>query len=397
VHAGSALLVLTLLLCGVFLLPSGNRAAVLRALTPPTPSPTAPPQAGDDAFLWEHSVPWGQLLIDSKPGPDVGGPAFQQDAQGAPHVVLFHLARGRHSLEYHASPFHPLACRVSVPASRGDTCPLAQGVDYSFLTPDAPAARLLDLQATVDQLPRAFVDRLVGTTQGYLDALASALPSGALAVGDHYLGHTGQVTQAASALRIEAQFHLDSSVTEYNGVSCVTVCSATGFLGPSSANQWAILAPVDLTWRYATPAGQVVTVDGPALPPGAVPYDVILLYIGWHDGAWQTPTAVWSASETDPVICPTGAHLLSVTQDLIAAPQYQWPIAASTAELGCLFAGSDTDPTTGNPTGPMALVLYRAGALISVNAQAQRLFPTLPVASAHERALGLAVAPASLP
>jgi hypothetical protein len=286
---------------------------------------------------------------------------------------------------------------VSVPASHDDTCPLAHYVDYSYLTPDAPAARLLDLQATVDQLPLAFVNRLVGAIQGYLDALASALPSGALAVGDHFLDHTGQVTHTASALRIEAQFHLDASVTEYNGVSCVTVCSAPGLFDTSSANQWAILAPVALTWRYATPAGQVVTSAGPALPPGAVPYDVILLYIGWRDGEWQTPTAVLGASETDPVICPTGAHLLSVTQDLIAAPQYQWPIAASTAELGCLFAGSDMDPTTGNPTGPMALVLYRAGALIAVNAQAHQLFPNLPTASAHERALAVAVAPASLP
>ena len=45
----------------------------------------------------------------------------------------------------------------------------------------------------------------------------------------------------------------------------------------------------------------------------------------------------------------------------------------------------------------MALVLYRAGALITINAQARQIFPQLPMASAHERALALAVAPASLP
>jgi hypothetical protein len=42
-------------------------------------------------------------------------------------------------------------------------------------------------------------------------------------------------------------------------------------------------------------------------------------------------------------------------------------------------------------------VLYRAGALIALNDLAKQLLPTLPLASAHERALALAVAPASLP
>jgi hypothetical protein len=44
----------------------------------------------------------------------------------------------------------------------------------------------------------------------------------------------------------------------------------------------------------------------------------------------------------------------------------------------------------------MALVLYRAGALIAANAEAHRAFPTLPLASTHERALAQAVAPTNL-
>jgi len=79
-RAGSVVALLVLLLCAVLLLPAGNRDTVLRLLTPPTPVPTATPLAGDDAFLWQHSVPWGQLFIDGKPGPDVRGSAIQQDA-----------------------------------------------------------------------------------------------------------------------------------------------------------------------------------------------------------------------------------------------------------------------------------------------------------------------------
>jgi hypothetical protein len=345
--------------------------------------------------LWEHAVPWGQLFVDGQPGPDVRGSAIQGDAQGIPQGAVFHLARGRHFLEYRAYPFPPLACRLSVPAARDDTCPVAHAVDFSFLVPDAPATRLLDLQATIDRLPTAYLDALLATTQTYLTSLSSALPQGTLAVGDHYLDRAGQITQARSALRIQAQFRLDTSGVQYDGVNCVTLCAATDIFGASSAHGWTVLAPVALTWRYATPAGQVAISNGPALAPGAVPYNVIPLQVSWNGGDWQAPPAVLGASETDPVICPTGAHALTIAEASGAGRPYQWPVAISTAELGCLLAGGDMDLTTGKPTGP--LVLYRAGALIAVNDLAQRLLPTLPPASAHERALALVVAPATLP
>jgi hypothetical protein len=273
-----------------------------------------------------------------------GSAIIGQDEQVIPQGAAFHLARGRHTLKYRADPFPTLACRVSVPASRDDTCPLAQGPysDFSWIVPDAPATRLLDLQAKIDRLPTA-------------------------------------------------------SVEQYDGVSCVTLCTATGIFAASSAQGWAVLAPVTLTWRYTTPAGHVVLADGPALPIGEAPYNVIWLRVGWSQGDWQTPTAVFGASETDPVICPTGAHALNVVQLLSTEGRdYQWPVVASTTEVGCLYAGSKVDSVSSNPVGPMALVLYRAGALIAVNRQAHQIFPTLPVASDHERILATAVAPTRL-
>jgi hypothetical protein len=45
----------------------------------------------------------------------------------------------------------------------------------------------------------------------------------------------------------------------------------------------------------------------------------------------------------------------------------------------------------------MAMVLYRAGVLLAINDQAHTWFPTLPVATAHERALAQAVTPAVFP
>ena len=96
-------------------LPTVNRDAFLRLVTPPTPLPIATPQAGDDAFLWEHSVPWGRLFIDGKPGPNVSGSAVRQ-SDGLPDGAPFHLARGHHTIEYRASPFPTLKCVLTIPA-----------------------------------------------------------------------------------------------------------------------------------------------------------------------------------------------------------------------------------------------------------------------------------------
>ncbi|HEY7022517.1 MAG TPA: hypothetical protein VH349_15475 [Ktedonobacterales bacterium] len=399
-RAAAAITLLAVLLTAILLLPTGNRDAFLGLVTPPTPFPTDTPQPGNDAFLWEHTVPWGQLFIDGKPGPDVRGSAVRQ-SDGLPEGVPFHLARGHHIIEYRAAPFPTLKCVLTVPAARGDTCPLERTGDFYFLTPTAPATRLLDLQATVDRLPKAQADALVAAAQAELTSLAASLPAGALTPGDHYLDSAGQLAQATTTLRIEPQFHLDSSVREFNGLPCAPLCSVGSvfpYYNPDGG--WPVQALVALTWRYTTAAGQVVQADGPAIPTGALPITLISLSTRWTGGEWQTPTPVFDAPETDPVICPTGVHALDVFQATPALAtldqNFQWPYIASTAELGCLIVGSETDTDTGKPTGPIALVLYRAGALVAANAAAQHDFPTLPHASAHERALANAVAPTSL-
>jgi hypothetical protein len=399
-RAGAAITLLAALISAILLLPTGNRDAFLGLITPPTPFPTATPQPGNDAFLWEHTVPWGQLFIDGKPGPDVSGSAVRQSDE-LPEGAPFHLARGHHTIEYRAAPFPTLKCVLTVPVARGDTCPLERTGDFSFLTPTAPATRLLDLQATVDRLPKAQADALVAAAQAELTSLAASLPVGSLDAGDHYLNSAGQLAQATTTLRIEPQFHLDSSVREFNGLPCAPLCSV-GSIFPyyNPDGGWPVQALVALTWRYTTVAGQVVQADGLAIPTGALPTTLISLSTRWTGGEWQTPTPIFDAPETDPVICPTGAHALDVFQATPAPAtvdqKLQWPYIASTAELGCLFAGSETDQDTGKPTGPIALVLYRAGALVAANAAAQHDFPTLPHASAHERALANAVAPTQL-
>jgi hypothetical protein len=404
-RTASLISLLLLLIATLLLVPAENRAALLRALAIPTASPTAPIELGNDAFLWEHSVPWGQLLIDSKPGPDVRGPAVRQNAQGVWEGAAFHLPRGRHILDYRAVPFPPLVCVVSVPSAQGDTCPLDRSFDTGSLAPHAPTTRLLDLQATMRHLPTLQADALIAAAQTQLSALAAHLGRSALSSGDHFLDVTGDVVQVSTTVYVEPRFDLDTTIRDYDGQPCVTLCTVYDLVPEAASTQeWTVLAPVMPTWRYTTAAGSLLLAAGPATPIGAEPTTMVSLLTRWQDGAWQTPTFVVEAQQTDPVICPTAEQSISA---LMATPtptpapttadqRFQGRFVASTSELGCLLAGSEADLSTGAPTGPMALVLYRAGALIAANAEAHRDFPTLPLASTHERALAQAVAPSSL-
>jgi hypothetical protein len=406
---GCIIIVLTAFILIALLLPSGNRDALVNRLIPPIPSPTALPQPGDDAFLWEHSVPWGQLLIDGRPGPIVSGAALAQEGQRPPEDVTFHLRRGQHTLEYHADGFPTLRCTVSVPYSRDDTCPLERGPDMRFGDTSEPLLRILDLRATMDRLSPTLAQSLVQATQEQLEKVAGALPPGMLGVGDHYLDAQGQVRQVTAAdapLTMMPHFHLTTSITNNEGTPCVTLCDATGFGDPYTAKGWSLLALVGLSWRYAHADGQVALDDGPsALLPSVRGVLVHVLAGSPEAGRWQIDVQQWSgasdARQTDPMLCPTAdlyRRFVEVTSNpgVIGKGNVQWPYEASTAELGCLLAGSQTDPNTGKPIGPIALLLYRAGVLLAGNDQAQRWFPMLPLASAHERALAQAVAPTRL-
>ena len=67
------------------------------------------------------------------------------------------------------------------------------------------------------------MDALVAAAQAELTSLAASLPAGALTVGDHYLDSAGQLAQATTTLRIEPQFHLDSSS---QGIQRPALCAA---------------------------------------------------------------------------------------------------------------------------------------------------------------------------
>jgi hypothetical protein len=254
-------------------------------------------------------------------------------------------------------------------------------------------------------LPQAQADALVAAARTQLSALTARLGRSALSGGDHFLDVTGDVVQVSATVYVEPRFDLDTSIQDYDGQPCVTLCTVVDLVPEAaSTEEWTVLAPVMPTWRYTTAAGDLLMAEGPATVIGAQPTVMIALLTRWQDGAWQTPTFVVQADQTDPVICPIAEQSI---ETLLATPtptpapttgdqNFQGRFVASTSGLGCLLAGSETDPNTGTPTDPIAWILYRAGALVAANAEAHRDFPTLPLASSHERALAQAVAPTSL-
>jgi hypothetical protein len=319
---------------------------------------------------------------------------------GSPLNHPFHLPRGHHLVEYRAAPFPTLKCVISVPASGRDTCPLHHATDVTDLLRTPPLVRILDLQATIDRLPTAQTIALLTAAQLALASLADAFSIGTLEVGDHFVDYLGRIQQASVESTFTAQLRLESSVTRYEGVACVTLCTATGILDPYSREDWALLAPVVLTWRYATPTGQTLMADGPTGGIDAPPIlrSRMTLFLAHMDASgWQVKTLPVSLPLPYPVVCPAVDPFVEALTAITGqqAEDTEWIYAAASWDLGCLYAGTPFKATTGAPSSARVVVLYRAGAVMAANAQARHAFPTLPLASAHEHALVDSVSPAA--
>jgi hypothetical protein len=391
--------VLLLALAVLVAVTPGAHSAVVGAVLGPTPTATTVLVDGRDRFAVEDQVPWGTLLIDGHPGPTLI-PGLQTSNTGLPQVMTFGLARGRHQLEYRADPFPVLRCTLSVPVAPRDTCPIdPQVIDY--LVSDGPYTRLLDLRGTVDHLPAAQANVLADATQRMLDAAAAA-GQGALAPGDHYLGADAQVTVAGERLTAEPTYTLARDLQPAPDGHCAILCSDAVPWAQSSADEWLLNAYADISWRYRGADGRVVLADGPPGPPAARQAGSVQVGVRRVDGGWQVrliPVIPQGSPARDPLTCVIGAHYLDVLraspdQTIISLTDYayQWSGSSSSPELGCVFGGGRTDGND-NSLGPVGLVLYRFGALLAVNFEAHRVFPHIPLASAHERALAQAAWP----
>src|SRR5258706_14885528 len=70
----------------------------------PTPTPTMTLSPTDSVFSWVDGVPWGELQVDGRPGPDLHLPGGRT-AEGYSVLPSFTLPRGHHTLRYVAAFF----------------------------------------------------------------------------------------------------------------------------------------------------------------------------------------------------------------------------------------------------------------------------------------------------
>ncbi|HKD77238.1 MAG TPA: hypothetical protein VKB76_17165, partial [Ktedonobacterales bacterium] len=105
---------LTLFLLAVFIISAlpPLRAAAVNVVFGPTVAPTSVLSQVVQHIYITSNLPWGIVSLDGKPL------AHLPEPQEEP----LRLARGHHVITFHAAPFLPLSCTISLPGTVNDTC-----------------------------------------------------------------------------------------------------------------------------------------------------------------------------------------------------------------------------------------------------------------------------------
>ena len=290
--------------------------------------------------------------------------------------IALNLGLGWHTLDYSASPFPSLHCRLSVPPAPGDSCPLlpytpsVKGADRFYSGP----GRVVNLRASPAYLSSWQLAALADTINR---ALAKFTSGTALTVGDHYRSGDGQLRVARQPLMATLRFRL--YVDPAHGLAysatpnsnCVTLCGADL---PGS-----ITANVVADWRYSDSR------NGAALDqlPGTLDNSQLLTFaLTWDTSGWIATFAPFRYESLDPD-CAEASTLLDNVSPAFDVNDLIWNSNASDMAQGCLV-GIPLLDAHGNKTGQLAVFFMRCGALVAINAPARRDAPVFPAASPGE-------------
>jgi hypothetical protein len=342
----------------------------------------APLTAKDTAVIFADTVPWGQLRLNG----------HLTDISKIDNQHPLTLPRGRNSIIYTAAPFPTMRCIASVPAASQDTCKLQE------LYYPSSAGREIDLQAQPGYLRAADFQRLLAAIQRQLDALSTTIH---ILPGDHYFTPDGTFATATQAFDVTLNYQIPPS-NILNGKSqtclrtfrfssavqdnCLLPGPAPSLVyidtthGAATASvvmdvNWQF-APV-VSWRYTLPDGQAIT----AGEGSTAFYWEQDTSITWH-GAWQVTLG---ASAQKQFLLGIANYALD---SFINRPNFsidaQRQVIPAPDGMLIKVGYSTTNSITFDQT---AFVLYRAGALTALDSSAETLFPSLPLASAHEMSI----------
>ena len=345
-----------------------NAASQLKApLRLLAPEPTATLPLGSDIILLAHTVPWGHLRVD-------GRTDGATDLDGYNGYHSYRLPPGQHTLDYVAAPFHPTHCTVSAPARASDTC---KAPSHRALAshPIGEGLRALDMNATLstmDSYARSKLQTLLENGSPY--------PAITIEPGMHYLDQKGNVAIARErmmvTLTVEARQPASDTDFDDEGQPCGEFCVQDTYYNSVG---WILLVRVGLRWQYMAASGATFTARSTDEP------SIATAFVTYSNKSWSLVEG--GSITTDACISPSQLERIShqATDAVFNTGAFvEYPPSAN----GCVLEFS---PQNNAGAPPRAQILLRLGVSLAVNADAQRIFPDLPVASAAERAIAQAI------
>ena len=328
--------------------------------------------------------------------------------------TLFSLSPGQHTLTWHAAPFAPQQCRISVPLGSGrDTC------QFPVAAPDlgGTISATIRFPTNVTMLSARQRTALIQAAQAVLDRQQSSATVQAGEVYTQTSAVSGTNTRsctvvlqraaicfAAAQQPLEATLHLrlDTSTSpaapcangacDSDNQDCRLFCDVPAFAGSniiSSPTVWQVSVLVQLLWQFTTRDGQVVEENqADSFILGQQNALTVPLNITWNGMGWGvTPTSQSGSFGSDPVCQAAFGDMYTLV--FASAPPNTEPqlVPGPTPASGCLISippGSSLHgtPMPIPPASMVASVIQRFGVLLAVNAMAHHLWPFLPVADA---------------
>jgi hypothetical protein len=246
--------------------------------------------------------------------------------------------------------------------------------------------RVIDAGASVKRLDPGARDAL----QKLLET-GIAYPSLTLEPGTHYRNPDGQVAVARERLTVTMAMGATTAVGEVvyddDGQPCGEICNMDG---DQDYLTWKLLLWAAPRWTYISASGPTFTAYGAGAPAEHPDIASVL----WQAGKWILDT---QNGLGDP--CDFRAFIALLSQQtgdagLDTFTQYgsNSPAVANPAN-GCVFEfhAQERPDQHARPE-----VLYRLGVLLATNADAQRVFPNLPLANAAERDIAQAIRAAAV-
>lgn len=386
--------------------------------------PPLPP--GYSSFYMQADVPWMQVLVDGHhiepPRPGIDAPLT--------------LKPGHHLIVWHAAPFLPQSCRLSIPYAVGDSCNFAREEEITAPGSSTPLQILL-LHESLFTLPAAQQTALLHAIQASLDSIPA---SQTVQAGEQYVVNNSSVTATQPlqatlrlsldtdsdtncALDVAAMFPQPCMLAEQD---CARLCTIPWQVQQALEQEqprpgWLAFVKTHLSWNYATLQGQPIVSNQPIdnSPANYAPLtdQLTLLNLMWQHDGWHirpllgpdlhAPTIVDSGDVGQPAganiqladdpACVAAqdvfAQLSSYSASLFNDTQQIHYLSTANPAAGCVVVLSPTLNYVGSYSSATpiawqgAIFLERFGLTLAVNAAAHHLQPGFPLADSSEKTL----------